>query len=241
MENYVGEANPRTMFVEGPFGTGKTAFAIDTLFAWLEAGVAPENILVIVPQRTLARRYSLALRESDRGPLGDVEIRTLGGLAKETVNLFWPLVAQEAGFADARLNPRYLTIETSQYAMADFVGQAVERGEFDAINVSPQQIARQIVDNLGKAAIMGVGHETVPERLIEAWGPERPRKRVLTYQAAGRVAQAFRQYCIDNRLLDYSLQVELFDRLLSKPTFQDEFFKRRTHLIVDHVEEEPAL
>ncbi len=241
MENYVGEANPRTMFVEGPFGTGKTSFAIDTLFAWLEGGIAPEKILVIVPQRTLARRYLLALRESERGPLGDVEIRTLGGLAKDTVNLYWPLIAKDAGFPDPHLNPRYLTIETSQYAMADFVNQAVERGEFDAINVSPQQIARQIVDNLGKAAIMGVSYETIPQLLIDAWGAERPRKRVLTYQAAGRVAQAFRQYCVENRLLDYSLQVDLFSRLLARPYVKEKFFARRTHLIVDHVEEEPAL
>jgi len=241
MENYVGEANPRAMFVEGAFGTGKTAFAIETLFAWLEGGVAPEKILVIVPQRTLARRYLLALRDAEHGPLGDVEIRTLGGLAKDTVNLYWPLVAEEAGFVGMRIQPRFLTIETSQYAMADFVNQAVERGEFDAINVSPQQIARQIVDNLGKAAIMGVTFDTVPERLIAAWGPDRPRKRVLTYQAAGRVAQAFRKYCVDNHLLDYSLQIELFSRLLARPDFQETFFNRRTHLIVDHVEEEPAL
>src|SRR5690348_1115873 len=109
MDNYVGEANPRSMFVEGPFGSGKTSFAIDTLFAWLEAGVAPRQILIMVPQRTLARRYALALRDSGRGPLGDVHIRTLGGLAKEIVNLYWPLVAEEAGFPEPKLSPKFLT------------------------------------------------------------------------------------------------------------------------------------
>jgi hypothetical protein len=241
MENYAGEANPRSMFVEGPFGSGKTTFAIETLFAWLEAGIAPRRILIIVPQRTLARRYLLALRESRHGPLGDVAIRTLGGLAKEVVNLYWPLVAEQAGFPDPQRNPRFLTIETSQYAMADFVNQAVERGEFDAISVSPQQIARQIVDNLGKAAIMGVDYQTIPQLLSAAWGPERPRKRILTYEAAGRVAQAFRDYCVENRLLDYSLQVELFNRFMDKPLYRDQYFKGRSHLIVEHVEEEPAL
>src|SRR5574341_564278 len=80
---YTGIANPRSMFVEGPFGAGKTSFAIETLFAWLEGGIAPEKILVLVPQRTLSRRYLLALRDSRRGPPGDVEIRTPGGLAKD--------------------------------------------------------------------------------------------------------------------------------------------------------------
>jgi hypothetical protein len=229
------------MFLEGPFGAGKTTFAIETLFAWLEAGIPARHILVIVPQRTLARRYLLALRDSGRGPLGDVVIRTLGGLAKEMATLYWPLVAKEAGFEHPEEQPRFLTIETSQYAMAEFVDKAVGQGEFDAINVSPQQIARQIVDNLGKAALMAMDYHKIPDLLASAWGPERPIKYVLAYQAAARVAQAFREHCLKNRLLDYSLQVELFSRLLAKPDFQKKLYRGRTHLIVEHIEEESAL
>ncbi len=238
---YVGEPNPRSMFVEGPFGAGKTTFAIDTLFAWLEAGIPPESILVMVPQRTLARRYLLALRESTRGPLGDVEVRTLGGLAKDLSGLYWPLLAEEAGFEHPERDPRFLTIETSQYVMAGFVEEAIQRGEFDAINVAPQQITRQIIDNLGKAAIMGVDYRTVPDLLSAAWGPERPRKRVLAYQAAGRVAHNYRRFCLEHRLLDYALQIELFIRLLQKPDFRQSFFNSRSHLIVEHLEEESPL
>lgn len=241
MGDYAGEPNPRTMFLEGPFGAGKTTFAIETLFAWLEAGTPSRHILVIVPQRTLARRYLLALRDSERGPLGDVSIRTLGGLAHEMSNLYWPLVAKEAGFRQPEEQPRFLNIETSQYAMAPFVERAMERGEFDAINVSPQQIARQIVDNLGKAALMEMDYHQIPELLAAAWGPERPLKYVLAYQAASRVAQAFRAYCLKHRLLDFSLQVDLLTRLLAKPDFQKKLFSSRTHLIVEHVEEEATL
>ena len=168
--NYVGEANPRTMFVEGPYGAGKTAYAIDTLFAWLESGVPPDRILVIVPQRTLARRFQLALRDARHGPLGEVEIRTLGGLAQDVSRIYWPIASGEMGFTDPHLPPRFLTIETSQYAMSEFVYAAVENGEFDAINVAPQQIARQIIDNLGKAAIMRIPYQDIPGLLSDAWG-----------------------------------------------------------------------
>jgi hypothetical protein len=238
--SYSGEANPRTMLVEGPFGVGKTSFAIETLFAWLNDGVPPENILVMVPQRTLAEPYWAALRGADYGPLGSVDVRTVNGLAKDMVNIYWPLVAEEAGFAEPERGPHFLTLETAQYAMADFVDRAVENGEFDAINVSPQQIARQIVDNLGKAALMGIDYRQIPDLLAAAWGPDRPRKRVLAYQAAGRVADAYRQYCLHYRLLDYSLQIECFARLLRLSDFSGAFFGAQTHLIVDHVEEEDA-
>lgn len=239
--HYSGEPNPRTMLVEGPFGAGKTTFAVETLFTWLEAGIPAEKILVMVPQRTLAERYYQALRDTTRGPLGDVQVRTLNGLAKDTVNLYWPLVAEEAGFNQPDRPPRFLTIETAQYAMAEFVQEAFERGEFDAINASPQQIARQVIDNLGKAALLQIDYHEVPNLLAAAWGPERPRKRVLAYQAAGRVAEAFRQRCLEHRLLDYSLQIELFTRLLRQPDFRQQFFQGWSHLIVDHIEEETAL
>lgn len=240
---YTGIANPRSMFVEGPFGAGKTSFAIETLFAWLEGGIAPEKILVLVPQRTLSRRYLLALRDSRRGPPGDVEIRTPGGLAKDVSGLYWPMVAAEAGFKQPQRPPRFLTIETSQYAMARFVDEAVQMGKFDAINVSPQQIARQIIDNMGKAALMGIDYRLVPDLLSAAWGKERKdwRKRDLVYRATGEVAQAYRAYCLEHRLLDYALQVELFNRMLARPDFREAFFSRRTHLIVEHVEEESPL
>jgi hypothetical protein len=239
--NYIGKENPRTLFVEGPFGAGKTTLAIETLSIWLKEGVPPERILVMVPQRSLALRYLIALHNFERGPTGDIEIRTLGGLAKDAVKLFWPLVAGEAGFEEPDHEPRFLTIETSQYAMAEFVEQAVQNGEFDAVSVSPQQIARQIIDNLGKAAIMGIDYRQVPLLLSAAWGSERPRKRVLAYQSAGRVAHAFRQHCLKNSLLDYSLQIELFSRLLGNPSFRESFFNRYSCLIVEHVEEESPL
>lgn len=238
---YTGAPNPRTMFVEGPFGAGKTTFAIETLFAWLDAGISPSRILIMIPQRTMALRYQLALRDAARGPMGDVDIRTIGGIAKDTCNLYWPIIAEQCGFADASRPPRFLTIETSQYAMAEFVKNAVERGEFDAVSISPQQIARQIVDNLTKAAIMKIDFRHVPNLLAEGWGGERPRKRLLAYEAAGKVAEEYRAYCMANNLLDFPLQLEMFNNLMVQPQFREQFFNSRSHLIVEHLQEETSV
>lgn len=237
---YSGEPNPRTMLVQGPLGAGKTSFGIETLAAWLESGVPPEQVLVLVPQRTLAGPYLDALSRAEAGPMGSVEVRTLSGLAQDNAVLYWPLIAEEAGFSRPELPPHLLTIETAQYAMAGLVGEAVERGEFEAISVSPQQIARQVLDTLNKAALMGIDYRQVPHLLTAAWGPDRPRRRALAYQAAGRVAAAFRQYCLENRLLDYSLQIQLFRSLLADEPFRERFFASRTHLIAEHIEEDTA-
>lgn len=230
---------PRSLFLEGPFGAGKTTFAIETLYEWLGSGVPPEKIVVLTPQRTLSRPYQLALQDPERGPTGHVNIRTLAGLAKDMVDFYWPTVALQAGFAEPKEKPHFLTIETAQYAMARFVEEAIERGEFDAIHVAGPEVVRQILDNLNKAALLGMDYGQIPELLSLAWGEERPRKRALAYQAAGRVAEAFRQHCLQNNLLDFSLQVEILTRyLLSDNEFKSIFFGKYTHLVADNVEED---
>ncbi|NIN69933.1 MAG: DEAD/DEAH box helicase, partial [Anaerolineae bacterium] len=50
------------VFLEGPAGTGKTTAAVGRLLHFLEADIAAERILIIVPQRTLARPYYEALQ-----------------------------------------------------------------------------------------------------------------------------------------------------------------------------------
>ena len=44
-------------FLEGPAGTGKTTAAIMRVLNMLDVGVSADSILVLVPQRTLARPY----------------------------------------------------------------------------------------------------------------------------------------------------------------------------------------
>lgn len=237
---YSGVTNPRRLFLEGPFGAGKTAYALETLAHWLTAGAPPDKILVLVPQRSLGTRYLHAIRAGLDGITAEVEIRTVGGLAQEAVLLYWPYIARKMGFAHPTREPQLLTIETAQYAMSTFVTQAVREGEFAGISITPQQIARQIIDNLGKAAILRVDYQQIPDLLKSAWGIERPAKRRLVYEAAGRVATRYRDYCYANNLLDHALQLEGYAHLLSDADLKGSLLERKSYLIAEHIEEENA-
>lgn len=232
-------AGGRTVFLEGPYGTGKTTLAIEHIFDLLAQGVPPERLIVLVPQRTLGRPYHLAMRDVERGPHGHVSVRTVSGLARDMVALWWPLVSEQAGFAQPDLEPVFLSIETAQYYMLrQFLRPALDEGKFDAVNVPPERIASQIIDNLNKAALMGIPFAEVGGRLRAAWG-DRPSNRLLVYTAAQEVGSAFRQYCLQHSLLDYSLQIEVFTRhLLTDPAFREQFYGGFTHLIADNVEED---
>ena len=106
------------VFLEGPAGAGKTTAGVRRLLHLLDSGVLAESILVVVPQRTLGTPYYEALRNPQLPAGGQVTVVTVGGLARRMVDLFWPLIADKAGFAQPDQRPTFLTLETAQYFMA---------------------------------------------------------------------------------------------------------------------------
>jgi hypothetical protein len=226
----------RLFFLDGPAGAGKTTLAVRRLLNLLRSGLPADSILVWVPQRVLGKPYRDALWEYDR-PGGEVTVATVGGLARRMIALFWPLVAGRAGFGRPEREPTFLTLETAQYYMDRVVAPYVEAGYFDGLSIRRGRLVSQIIDNLNKAATIGFPHTDVADRLKRAWGGESARKRM--YDQAQACASAFRAFCLQHNLLDFSLQFEVFfEHLLAEPAGRDYVFGRYRHLIVDNVEED---
>ncbi len=224
------------VFLEGPAGTGKTTYAVEYMRGLLSDGIPAESVLVLVPQRTVGRVYQLALHDPTAPLGGDVTVVTLSGLARRSLERFWPLVAGPAGFDPAR-EPIFLTVETAQYYMMRFARTAMEEGVFDAVSVTPPRLVTQLLDNMAKAATAGFPLEEVADRLVDAWG-DRHSSRPPVYRASVQLAQEFRAFCLEKGLLDYALQLEVFmGVLLHQPIFQQDFATRYHHLIVDNLEE----
>jgi len=225
------------VFLEGPAGAGKTTAGVARLLYLLDAGVPGGSILVVVPQRTLGSPYYEALRRSTVRAGGQVTILTVGGLAQRTVDLFWPLVAEDAGFAHPDQPPNFLTLETAQYYMARLVRPLLDQGYFETVTIDRNRLYSQIIDNLNKAAVVGFPHTEIGERLKAAWTGERAQLRI--YDEAQACATRFREYCLAHNLLDFSLQLEVCLRhLWTMPLCRNYLLETYTHLIVDNVEED---
>ena len=223
------------LFLEGQAGSGKTTTGAARLLQLLDAGVPAQSILILVPQRTLAGPYRAAMLQSDGG--GQADVVTAAGLAKRMVDLFWPLVARDAGFALPMQPPGFLTLESAQYYMAHLVRPLLEEGYFESITIDRNRLYSQILDNLNKAALVGFPPSQIAERLKNAWSGESSQLRV--YDDSQRCADLFRQFCLDNNLLDFSLQVELFRQRLW-PSLLCRAYLRDTyrHVIADNLEED---
>lgn len=216
---------------------GKTTLAVRRMLDLLAAGVPGGNILVLTPQRTLAAPYLEALRSPEIPPGEPVTVLTVGGLARRSLDLFWPLVAADAGFAQPDAPPIFLTLETAQYFMDRVIKPLLAKGYFDGVTIQRSRLVSQVLDNLNKAAVVGFSHKEIAVRLKRAWGGESSRKRI--YDETQAVAVRFREYCLSHNLLDFSFQIEVFFRdVLPLPVFQDYLFGRYPHLIVDNVEED---
>ena len=229
------------IFLEGPAGSGKTTAAIARMRHLLALGVPGQTLLVLVPQLTLAGPYLEAVRSPDLPAGGQPNVLTFGGLARRTVELYWPILAAEAGFENPERAPTFLTLELAQYYMAQVVTPFIEKGFFENITIDRNRLYSEVLDNLNKAAIVGFSHHEIARRLKEAWAGD--PSILKNFDQAQECANGFRTLCLDRNLLDFSLQVELFRRLAwNNPLCRENIVQAFRHLIVDNVEEDtPAM
>ena len=228
----------RKIWLEGGAGAGKTRVGIARALRLIELGAPAESILIFVPQRSLAQPYIAALRAWTAHRGGQVWVQTIGSLALQMVETFWFLIAAEAGFKHPRDLPNFLSLELLQYFMTRAIEPLVdERDYFNSVRIDRARLYSQIVDNMNKAALVGFPISEIGARLKSALASGVEQAHI--FDDAQTCAQAFRRYCLEHNLLDFSLQLEVFrDHVWRVAPARKYLLGRCQHLIVDGVEED---
>ncbi|MCZ7543437.1 MAG: hypothetical protein M5R40_07825 [Anaerolineae bacterium] len=228
----------RKVFLEGPAGSGKTTAGVARLLALLDAGVPASAVLVMTPTRTLAAPYDRARHAPAVQAGGEATVITVGGLARRMVDLFWPLVAEAAGFAFPDRPPTFLTLETAQYYMARLVAPLLDdEGYFETVTIERNRLYSQIIDNLNKSAVVGFPPAEIGARLKASWTGDQSQRRI--YDEVQACADLFRAYCLGHNLLDFSLQIAVFrDFVWPLPQCRAYLTQTYAHLIFDNIEED---
>lgn len=225
------------VFLEGSAGTGKSTAGIERLLHLINIGIPANSILVLVPQRTLGVPFLNSLNTPGVVAGGVVSVVTISGLAQRMLDLFWPTVAEIAGFSHPEAPPIFLNLEAVQYYMAHIVHPLLSEGLFGSVTIDRNRLYSQIIDNLNKAAVVGFPYQEIGARLKSAWSGEPGQSRV--YDDAQTCASLFREYCFHHNLLDFSLQIEIFWHHLWKSQLSKNYLLNSyRHLIVDNVEED---
>ena len=112
------------------------------------------------------------------------------------------------------------------------------QGKFSTISLPLYRLCSQLVDNLNKSALVGFSYKEIGSRLSSAWMGDASRQNV--YGDVQEAVTKFRQLCLDNNLLDFSLQVELFKNYLwNNQSLQKYIQNQYHHIIYDNCEEDP--
>lgn len=226
------------IFLRGKASAGKTTVGVHWLQRLLAEGVPAHRILVLVPQRRLALPYEREIRHTEGRAGAEVTIATLGGLARRTVQLFWPLVTDRLSRTFPTRRPTFLSLEMVQYLMFKLLQPEIERNDyFKSVTIDRARLFGQLADNLNKSAVVGFPSTSIGARLQAAF-PDDPERQHI-FGDVQVCVNLFRDYCRRYNLLDFSLQVELFTQALwSFASVQDSLRGRYQHLIVDNVEED---
>jgi len=227
-----------SLFLSGPAGAGKSTIGVGRLNFLVKNGVPGNKILLLFPQRTLSSIYQDSINSIAFQGNSLPVLATFGGLARRTIELYWPLIAAETGLFNPDIPPNFLTLESSLYFISQLVTPLItDGGYFSSVTVQLNRLFSQILDNLNKAAIHGFPHTEISERLQSSWIGDPAQLSI--FQDAQNAAALFREYCYQHNLLDYSLQVELYvNHLIRHQQVKDHFKKQYTHLIYDNVEED---
>ena len=227
---------PRSLFLHGPAGCGKTTTTVARLQYLLDIGVPGDQIVVWVPQRALGAPYVAAMRSSAAPNGAPVDVLGLDGLARRLLDLYWPMVAEPAGFDPAH-PPVYLTLETAQYYLDQVIEPLLKDGAFGDVVLPRNRLLSQILDNLNKAALVGFPHTEIAPRLMASWSGPSSRQRV--FDAVQTAATGFRDLCRSKNLLDFSLQVESLIRfVLTRQDCREALRQSYRHIIADNLEED---
>ncbi len=223
-------------FLIGTAGTGKTTALYGRLQHLLAQGVPAYSILVLVGERIQENGF-LQTVQAQGMPYADLKITHYPALVRDMVTLFWPLVAQEAGFASAYQPPTFLGYDLAQLLMWRTVRDMLEDGAFADLRRRPQQIVSQLLDTLNRAAQNNTDIFAATRKQRATWTGDPNQLRHLEH--AEEAATYFRQVCLNNNLLDLSLMVDVFNQyVLTNEAFSRYFSERYQHIIVDNVEEQ---
>lgn len=217
---------------QGPTGSGKTTMLLNQ---YMEIGkkTGTDKCLVFVKNASSVGnwREKITLKK-----MGLLNIYTYFGFVRKEIIDYWPWIEEKLTGGYTSIDPTFMNVETSHYLMSKYVDKNRKYKEvFDYINATSPQIAVQLIDNLNQAAMNNLSFEQLKERL-QSWAADDTEK-IMVLNEAIDIMKNFRNFCIDNRIIDYSLMVDLYNKyLLNNKKYLQYLKDYYNYLFVDDLE-----
>lgn len=221
-----------TVIYSGPTGTGKTSLLFEK-YIEISKQEKTDDSLVFLKNRSSILEWTNKL---DLEIIGSLNIFTYFSFVQKEIRNYWTYLETFFPGGPVNIEPTFMNVETSHYIMSKYVEKhRVGKDIFEYLNATSSQIAVQLIDNLNQAAMNLLSFEELKECLLSWAGNDQERR--LVFNEAVSIIRVFRKFCLENRILDYSLIIELFNKhLLDKNDYIDELSSKHSYLFIDNLE-----
>ena len=217
---------------KGPTGTGKTSKLEKRFNECSLANGTDENIVFLKNASSVNNwRNNLVLDY-----LGPLNIFTYFGFIQKEIRDRWPYIEKKLSGTGNKIEPTFMNVETAHFVMSKYVEKKRKNNEiFDYINATSSQIAVQLIDNLNYGEMNCLNFNEMKKRLIK-WAGEDQQKRKI-FKESIDIMKIFREFCTKNKVIDYSLLVNLYNNyLLNSDDYLNELKKNFSYIFVDDLE-----
>ncbi|MBP5973369.1 recombinase family protein [Brasilonema sp. CT11] len=254
-----------SLWVTGPSRSGKTARLVKQFCNWVLSETSckesyytknqgqknSENIpRPLYLHQTEPGVLVLAANDENRRELADkivtatsgkypVRCKTPLGFIQDEVSLFWPLLIQllelKAQFP-VRLRP-----ETEQELATKLWRSQLDEGILRRAGEPEYRLVRRILDLLQLGAYSGIACENINDVLLNAIA-QQENSTNLEPELITSLLLNWRNWCLERGFLTYGIMTEVYGKyLLSDPIYQQQLSKRYQAVLVDDVQDYPAL
>ena len=237
--------SPLKLYVQGPYGTGKTSLSLHRL-AWLQHTFPAEGFrtVALLPANLSRPEFRRRWRPFANRTANQPRILTPHRLASTAVTLAWPELAAKAGFAKPLAEPVPITREHVQYILIPRVKSLFQEGRLAGAAAKysrrERRVVREAIEILRASAMYGLTFQEARDRLIDGLQPGPYREGVAASLAnVADLLADFRRFCLAHGLIDESLLISLFYQVIEREDLlQSCVLPTCRHLLVENLEEQ---
>ncbi len=223
--------NPKT--IVGLRGSGLTAQCLTWLNELLQQGVKPDRIIVLVRHGVKAKEFKKRFAQGII--LGEVQIYGFTAFLQAQLSKLWAEVCNlEPGLPDT-FQPLFLTKDLTQFLLSYAFDRCADHFQKFRVCLLPEyKILDQIISDSYVAHSACIPTTEIGKRLATAWVDQNNTSYKQMLNSIPCCLQNLRKLALEHKVIDFSFQLDLFDRLVLNI---DRFWQSWDYLIVDNVEE----
>lgn len=227
------------LIYKGGFFTGKTRIAIEKINDILrKERLSSGKLLMLISKVNEINRIKKEITAEIYGELNIYS--SISFIIKEIVR-FWPIIVEEEDLKVKDIVPKIINRDISRYILEKIIHRKRIEGFFNNITSTNRELASNILMSMNIGALNKFQLEDIPKRLLTAFDNMNENIEKIHYEMK-QVIVEFKDILLSKGMLDTSMAIELYNRiLLNKALYLDNARSRVHYLIIDDGEYLPPV